>query len=214
MRAMSVPMHTRRAMPAPGRPSNAVTDHAADEDLMLAYAAGQAQAFDTLFARHKAPLYRFLLRHCGNAGVAEELFQDLWMSVVRARATYTPTAKFTTWVYTLARHRLIDHWRAHGQVGFVSIDDEAEDAQARVASIAGPRVDEPETRVESAEIARRLFSALAELPALQREAFLLQQEAGLSLAEIAVITGAGEETVKSRLRYATARLRTALEPLR
>ena len=181
---------------------------------MLAYASGRADAFDTLYARHKGPVYRFLLRNCGNAGVADELFQDVWMSVVRARATYVPTAKFTTWIYTLARHRLIDHWRASGQVGFVSIDDEDDDAQSRVESIAGPRGDEPETRAESGEIARRLAAALAALPALQREAFLLQQEAGMSLAEIAAITATGEETVKSRLRYATAKLRVALEPLR
>ena len=214
MRLTGVSMHTRRDMLAPSLPSNAVKDHDADEDLMLAYATGRAQAFDTLYARHKGPVYRFLLRQCGNAGVAEELFQDLWMSVVRTKATYAPTAKFTTWLYTLARHRLIDHWRANGRVGFVSIDDDDEDAQSRVESIAGPRVDEPDTRVESREIARSLSTALAALPAAQREAFLLQQEAGLSLAEIAATTGAGEETVKSRLRYATARLRAALEPLR
>ena len=82
---------------------------------MLAYAAGAANAFDTLYARHKGPVYRYMLRHCGNAGVADELFQDVWMSVVRVRATYAPTAKFTTWLYTLARHRLVDHWRANGR---------------------------------------------------------------------------------------------------
>jgi RNA polymerase sigma factor (sigma-70 family) len=200
-------------MPAPRRPV-AVSGDEPDEDLMLAYAAGGAAAFDALYSRHKGPVYRYVLRHCGNAGVADELFQDVWMNVVRVRASYAPTAKFTTWLYTLARHRLIDHWRANGQVGFVSIDDEDEDAMSRVESIAGSRVDEPETRVASNEIGRRLAKALAELPAVQREAFLLQQEAGLSLAEIAVLTGAGEETVKSRLRYATAKLRAALEPLK
>ena len=181
---------------------------------MLAYAAGAANAFDILYARHKGPVYRYMLRHCGNAGVADELFQDVWMSVVRARATYAPTAKFTTWLYTLARHRLVDHWRANRQVGFVSIDDDSDDAPNHIESIAGSRVDEPEARVASNEIGRRMMSALAELPAAQREAFLLQQEAGMSLAEIATLTGAGEETVKSRLRYATAKLRAALEPLR
>ena len=181
---------------------------------MLAYAAGTAAAFDALYARHKGPVYRYMLRHCGNGGVADELFQDVWLNVVRARERYVPTAKFTTWLYTLARHRLVDHWRSSGQVGFVSLDDEDGDATRLVDSIPGSRADEPETRVASREIGRRLAQALAELPAAQREAFLLQQEAGLSLAEIAELTGAGEETVKSRLRYATAKLRAALEPVK
>ena len=81
-------------------------------------------------------------------------------------------------------------------------------------AIAGSRVDEPATRAEAGEIGRRIAEALAALPTVQREAFLLQQEAGMSLAQIAELTGAGEETVKSRLRYATAKLRAALEPLR
>jgi RNA polymerase sigma-70 factor (ECF subfamily) len=185
-----------------------------DETLMLAYAAGDAAAFDALYARHKGPVYRYLLRQCGNAGTAEELFQDVWMNAIRARASYVPSAKFTTWLYTLARHRLVDHWRARGQIGFVSLDDEDDDARSRVEAIPGSRVDEPATRAESAEIGRRIKEALTSLPAVQREAFLLQQEAGLSLAEIAEVTGAGEETVKSRLRYASAKLRAALEPLR
>jgi RNA polymerase sigma-70 factor (ECF subfamily) len=185
-----------------------------DEDLMLAYGAGDAAAFDALYARHKGPVYRYLLRHCGNASAADEMFQDVWTGVVRARASYAPSAKFTTWLYTLAHHRLVDHWRAQGQVGFVSVDDDADDAKEIVEALPARRSDEPDTRAESREIGRRLLEALALLPATQRDAFLLQQEAGLSLAEIAALTGANEETVKSRLRYATAKLRAALEDLR
>ena len=197
-------------MPAPP----AAAPDARDEDLMLAYAGGHAAAFDTLYARHKGPVYRYMLRHCGSAGTADELFQDVWLNVVRSRAGYAPTAKFTTWLYTLARNRLVDHWRSSGQVGFVSIDGEDDDACSLIESLPGTRTGQPEIVVESREIGRRLAQALATLPIVQREAFLLQQEAGLSLAEIAALTGAGEETVKSRLRYATAKLRAVLEPLR
>jgi RNA polymerase sigma-70 factor (ECF subfamily) len=185
-----------------------------DEALMLAYAAGRAPAFDRLYGRHKGPVYRYLLRHLGNAGEADELFQDLWMRVVRARESYAPTAKFTTWLYTLAHNRLVDHWRSRGQLGFVSLDEGDDEVGSAVDAVPGPRSAEPETQAHSREIGRRLAKALSELPAVQRDAFLLQQEAGLSLAEIAQLTGAGEETVKSRLRYATGKLKAALEDLR
>lgn len=191
-------------------------DADADERLMLAYAAGRADAFDTLYARHRGPVFRYLVRHCGEARLAEELFQDVWTNVIRSRASYAPTAKFTTWLYTLAHNRLVDHWRARGQAGFVSLDADDGDDDVRGAALAlpGARTDEPETRVSSRETGQRIAAALAALPPVQRDAFLLQQEAGLSLAEIARLTGVGEETVKSRLRYATAKLRAALEDLR
>jgi RNA polymerase sigma-70 factor (ECF subfamily) len=190
-------------------PAHADSD--ADEPLMLAYAAGRAAAFDTLYTRHKGPVFRYLVRHCNDARLAEELFQDVWTSVIRVRATYAPTAKFTTWLYTLAHNRLVDHWRAKGQL-FVSIDGDDEDDEA--LALPGARGDEPETRAASREIGARIAAALGSLPAVQRDAFLLQQEAGMSLAQIAELTGAGEETVKSRLRYATAKLRAALEDLK
>src|SRR5436190_18395294 len=84
---------------------------ARDEDLMLAYRDGNAAAFDQLYRRHKGPLYRYLLRQCRDAAAAEELFQDVWMNLVRARAGYTVTARFSTYLYRLAHNRLIDHYR-------------------------------------------------------------------------------------------------------
>jgi RNA polymerase sigma factor (sigma-70 family) len=197
--------HTARAMPGPP------LDDRADEDLMLAYAAGEAVAFDTLYRRHKGGVYRYLLRQCGNAGSADELFQDIWMNAIRVRSTYKPTARFTTWLYTLARHRLVDHWRAQGQASLVSLDDD-EHPQAREAAEGLPaaRRDEPEARAGNLELAASLADALRALPPGQRDAFLLQQEGGLSLAEIAALQGVGVETVKSRLRYAVARLRLEL----
>ncbi len=185
---------------------------AGDEALMLAYAAGDAAAFDALYARHKGGVYRYLIRHCGNAGLADELFQDVWMNVIRARATYAPTAKFTTWLYRIAHNRLIDHWRANGHVELVTADGDCD--HDPLAVIPGARSDEPEVRVGARQIGARLAAALAALPPAQREAFLLHQEGGLEPAEIAALTGAGVQTVKSRIRYALAKLRETLEDLR
>jgi RNA polymerase sigma-70 factor (ECF subfamily) len=186
-------------------------DASRDEDLMLAYAAGDAAAFDTLYARHKGGVYRYLLRQCREGGVVDELFQDVWMNLIRARTSYAPTAKFTTWLYRLAHNRLIDHYRASGHLTLVSADDEAH--EDIVAALPGARGDEPHARAENRELGERLRAAVAALPPAQREAFLLQQEAGLSLAEIAELTGVGTETVKSRLRYAVAKLRGDLVDL-
>jgi RNA polymerase sigma-70 factor (ECF subfamily) len=191
-------------MPAP--------DASSDEALMLAYAAGDAAAFDVLYARHKGGVYRYLLRQCRTSAAADELYQDVWMNLIRARASYVPSAKFTTYLYRMAHNRLIDHYRAVGQVVLVSADDEAhEDA---VAALPGGRGVEPEARAEQRQLGARLKSAVAALPPVQRDAFLLQHEAGLSLAEIAEMTGVGAETVKSRLRYALAKLRLELDDLR
>lgn len=182
-----------------------------DEDLMLAYAAGDAAAFDTLYERHKGGVYRYILRQCRHSGAVDELFQDVWMNLIRGRETYAPTAKFTTWLYRLAHNRLIDHYRASGHLTLVSADEESH--EEAVAAIPGPRSDEPPTRAENRELGERLRAAVSALPPAQREAFLLQQEGGLSLAEIAALTGAGAETVKSRLRYALAKLRENLADL-
>ncbi len=205
--------HTWPPMPAP--PAAATIAEDSDEALMLSYAAGRAAAFDTLYARHKGGVYRYLLRHCGNAGTADELFQDVWMNAIRARDRYAPTAKFTTWLYTLAHHRLIDHWRASGKVKFASIDAEDdmggdEGARAVVEALPASHRDEPEARLGTRQLGEQLRAALASLPAAQRDAFLLQHEGGLSLEEIAQLTGVGMETVKSRLRYALAKLRSQL----
>ena len=185
-----------------------------DEALMQAYGAGTASAFDALYARHKGGVYRYLVRHCRDAAVADELFQDVWMNAIRVRASYSPTAKFTTWLYALAHNRLVDHWRATGRVRLVSVDDEDGDAADTVERLPGDAHHEPQSRAESRELGAQLTAALDALPPEQRDAFLLQYEGGLSLAEIAQLTGVGIETAKSRLRYATTKLRGALGPLR
>jgi RNA polymerase sigma factor (sigma-70 family) len=178
---------------------------ARDEELMLAYRDGDAGAFDELYRRHRAPLYRYLLRQCRDAAIGEELFQDVWMNVIRARAGYMVTARFTTWLYRLAHNRLIDHYRRRVPAALVSFDDEDE-----APALPAARNAEPHVAHESREQAKRLLALVEDLPAAQREAFVLQQEAGMSIEEIAEATGVARETAKSRLRYAMAKLREGM----
>lgn len=197
------------------RSSDTGTAEESDEALMLAYARGDAAAFERLYARHKGPTYRYFLRHTSDRGAADELQQDVWLRVVRARERYAADARFTTWLYTLARHRLVDHWRARRGARFVSLDDDSDGAVCDGRLDADRRQDgaDPLDQAIDAQAGQRLVAALAAVPAAQRDAFLLHVEAGLSLAQIGALAGVPAETVKSRLRYAYARLRAALEEL-
>ena len=180
-----------------------------DEALMSAYRDGDAGAFDVLYGRHKGGVYRYLLRQCRDRAVADELFQDVWMNLIRARERYTVEAKFTTYIYTLAHNRLIDHYRKHGQALLVSFDDDSVDAPVVPEPAAAPR-DEPEKHLDIKQQAAQLLQLLGALPPLQREAFVMQYEGGMSVEEIAVATGVTRETAKSRLRYALAKIRQGL----
>ena len=167
---------------------------------MLAYGGGDAGAFEALYARHRGGLFRFVLRAVKDRGVAEELFQEVWVRVIEARERYAPKARFATWLYTVAHNLLVDHWRKKG-LSLVSLDDE--DVASESAN--------PARQAEAREALARLVHALEALPAAQREAFLLHEEGGLSVAEIAAATGAGEEAAKSRLRYAMGKLKAAVD---
>lgn len=176
-----------------------------DEDLMLRYRAGDTNAFDTLYARHRGPLFRYLLRQCARRSIAEELFQDVWTNVIRARSRYEVRAKFGTWLYRIAHNRLVDHYRSANPAPHDSLDEA--DGPELVADTST----EPERRLGAGRRAERLMAAIAELPEEQREAFMLREEGGLGVDQIAQVTGVGRETAKSRLRYAVTRLRRALE---
>ena len=164
---------------------------------MLAYRDGDAGAFETLYARHRGALYRFVLRSLKDRAVAEELFQEAWIRVIEARERYTPSACFKTWLYTIAHNLLVDHWRRKG-LTLVESDEEPVSA------------DNPASQAEAREGLARFLQALESLPPAQREAFLFHEEGGMSVAEIAAATGTNEEATKSRLRYALMKLRNAV----
>src|SRR5262245_57161178 len=176
-----------------------------DEDLMLAFGAGDAGAFDMLYLRHKGAVFRYFRRQVAATAAAEELFQDVWLRLIDARTSYAPRAKFTTWLFTIAHNRLMDHFRSTARAALRSYDLEV--AEFDEVASTEPRPDESLERRQAAE---HLLAALDALPAAQREAFLLQQEGEMSLEEIASVTRTSRETVKSRLRYAVAKLRAHL----
>jgi len=167
---------------------------------MLAYQHGDAGAFETLYKRHRGALYRFVLRSLHQRSAAEELFQEVWMRVIEARGRYAPQARFTTWLYTIAHNLLVDHWRKKGLTLVELNEDEM---------VAAP--DNPARQAEARETLARFLQALEALPHAQREAFLLHEEGGLSVAEIAAATGTNEEAAKSRLRYAVAKLKAVVD---
>jgi RNA polymerase sigma-70 factor (ECF subfamily) len=180
-----------------------------DETLMMWYQTGDAHAFEVLYARHKGGLYRYFLRQCRVAAVAEELYQDVWLNLIRARERYEPRAKFTTYLYRLAHNRLVDHYRRQASGVPISYDDDPEDAPL-IERVADSPERDPENELDARQRAKQLQQLIADLPDAQREAFLLREEGGLSLEEIAQASGVNAETAKSRLRYAVAKLRSGL----
>ncbi len=176
-----------------------------DEELMLAYGAGDVTAFQELYSRHRAPLFRHMVRRLRDTPLAEELFQDVWQRVIAARERWRPDAKFSTWLYQVAHNRIADHWRAKQHR-----PDAPDDAMELAERVPDPET--PERMLSAFEERRRLQRALEELPDDQREVVLLRLEQELSLEEIGEITGVGRETVKSRLRYAMDKLRARLRP--
>ena len=189
------------------QPAMSWSAESSDEELMLLYRDGEAGAFDVLYARHKGGVYRYLLRQCRDAAAAEELFQDVWMNLVRARAGYTVQARFTTYLYRLAHNRLIDHYRKHSRAAVVSFEDAGEEA---VAQVPDERERPADDALDAKRRSARLMELIGGLPEAQREAFLLQQDGGMSVEEIARATGVSRETAKSRLRYAMVKLRQGL----
>jgi RNA polymerase sigma-70 factor (ECF subfamily) len=183
---------------------------ATDEDLMQRYRDGDARAFETLYARHKGPVYRYILRQCGVAAQAEELFQDVWMNLIRASSRYEPRAKFTTWLYTLAHHRVVDHYRRQATGVPISYDDDPDDTPL-IEKVPDSELKQPDNELDRRRQAQQLLGLLNTLPEAQREAFLLREESGLSLEQIAEATGVNVETAKSRLRYALTKLRQGLK---
>jgi RNA polymerase sigma-70 factor (ECF subfamily) len=179
-----------------------------DEALVAGYAAGDVAAFEQLYARHELPLWRYLLRQCRDRAVAEELTQEVWFAVTREAPRFRNDGRFVPWLYTIARHRVIDRHRAERPA--LSLDVAGEDDEPLGMQIEDQYSPSPLAASEQMEQGHAILAALDHLPPEQREAFVLQADSDLSVEDIALVTGTTFETAKSRLRYARDKLKALL----
>ena len=203
-----------------------------DEDLMLRYCAGDFAAFKVLYQRHSKPLYRFIAWRSPRTEWVDEIMQDSWTALHHARAQYQVSASFKTYLYQIARNRLIDLMRQHQLVLACDLDCD-DDGESRFGARSGADIEQisgqlgeqsrearnhdesdgnrdmrdPELQLMRKQEVDALHHAIEQLPSVQKEALVLQQFTELSLEEIAQISAVPVETIKSRLRYAMRKLR-------
>ncbi len=193
----------------------AVQGDATDEMLMVRYQRGERKAFAELVRRHNRPIYNFVLRQLRVPSIAEDVTQDVFMRLVQNAAEFKHEARFLTWLYTIARNLCIDQLRKLSHRRHASLDQPSGD-QATEGKTLGESISDPSPQASaehnalSSEVRSCIVRAVDSLPDDQREVFLLREVASLPFRDIAEITGVGENTVKSRMRYALDRLKDAL----
>lgn len=180
----------------------------ADEELIASYLRGDVAAFDRLYRRHDRRTFAFVrqMLHPTDRATVEDLHQDGWLAVASKAGSFAPgKARFSTWLYTVMRNRVVDHLRARQSR---PMGDEADPDQL-ASPVAGP-----EQLLTAKRLVLAVQGGLLGLSVEQREAFLLFSVVELSLTEIADVTQAHPETAKTRLRYAREALRHRLSEWR
>ncbi len=178
-----------------------------DETLMIQYQQGDCKAFEKLYSRHKQKLFRFMLGICSDRAIVEELFQDVWMKLIDAKARYQADAKFTTYLFQIARNRVIDHYRKHS----TKSEYNSVDMDSLIENSLQQEFDSPEKITEAEQTHSVIHKIIKQLPFEQREVFLLKENSDLSIHEIAELLDVNSETIKSRLRYALKKIQSGLD---
>jgi RNA polymerase sigma-70 factor (ECF subfamily) len=182
---------------------------------MLRYRDGDVRAFELLVTRHRKPVFNFILRFVRDPAQAEDVTQETFLRLVKGADAYERQAKFTTWLYTIARNLCIDASRRGKHRKAASLDAPIDDESGAVLlDLVPDGAAGVDRQAQSRELAVRIRAAIESLPDEQREIFLLREVADLQFNEIAAVVGCPENTVKSRMRYALEKLREALEEYR
>jgi RNA polymerase sigma-70 factor, ECF subfamily len=185
-----------------------------DEGLMLRYQKGDVRAFEILLGRHRRPIFNFILRYVGVPAMAEDLLQETFLRVIKGAEAYQRQAKFTTWLYTIARNLCVDASRRGKHRKATSLDtpmDSDGKEGATLLDVVADKAAGADRKVLSKELHGRLRTAIAKLSEDQREVFLMREFLDMPFREIADVVGCPENTVKSRMRYALEKLREELE---
>jgi RNA polymerase sigma-70 factor (ECF subfamily) len=184
-----------------------------DVALMLAVQEDRPGAFEELVGRHASTLVGFFFRRMGTRDVAEDLAQETFLKVFRARHAYEPRARFRTWLLTIATNVALNRKRYDGYRYHLSLDTPPQqaDGEARPPAVRDRRAEDPGLGAERAELRQRVRVAVLSLPENQRLALVLFRFEGLSYQEVGEVMGLGCAAVKSLMNRAKTNLRERLE---
>ena len=168
---------------------------------------GDAKAFELLVARHQRAVYNLAQRFLNDSDEAEDLAQDVFIRIYKAAATYTPDAKFTTWLYTIVKNLCFNVLRSRRQTVIVSVDDES------MPELPAKNED-PVERITRQQVREKVIHAVGKLPENMRLVVILSKYHGLSYDEIAGIMGCSVNAIKLRVHRAKAILAEELSDLR
>jgi len=175
-----------------------------DEVLLRRAGEGDQAAFLELYDRHRQPIFRFAFRLLGEVDIAEDITHDCFLSLIRKPENFRPgRASLRTYLFAAARNLALKHFRSTGRE--TGLDEVTEEPQL-------PSRQGPLRKLLDEELATEVRRAVGSLPPLQREAVILFEYEGLSLNDVAEITGADVGAVKGRLYRARERLKTILRP--
>lgn len=186
----------------------------ADEALMLRYQQGDVRAFEILLTRHRKPVFNFILRFVGLRAAAEDLLQETFLRVIKGAENYKQQAKFTTWLYTIARNLCVDRSRRQKHRKAQSLDaplSRGEDSSGTLLDVVPGDEMASDRQAVSHQLHSKLHDAIASISEEQREVFLMREFLDMPFKQIAEVVGVPENTVKSRMRYALEKLRLELD---
>jgi RNA polymerase sigma-70 factor, ECF subfamily len=187
-----------------------------DMELIDRYVRGDIDGLDQLVRRHGKAVYSFIYRFLGTDPYVDDVYQDVWMRVVKSLAKFGGRSRFTTWLFQITRNICIDHLRKRKRRGNpLSIDEPSPSGgggeEGPYRNYIKSKDDPVDEIVERRELLQHLEEAVAQLPDDQREVFLLREKTAMTFEEISAMSGVPRNTVKSRMRYALENIRRFLK---